>query len=334
MSHPSPSFSSPADCWILSDGKPGTESQCLGLARALGLVPQWRRVRLQGLWRHLHPKLRVCQSRALAPESDPLLPPWPKVLITGGRQAVASAVWIKRQAGEALVSLMVQDPRISARPFDLIICPEHDRRRGQKVISTLGSLHRLRQEDLTAARAHWPALGALPAPRVAVLVGGSGGGYVLEPQTTGLLADRLMREHQRLGGSLLVTTSRRTGADNAAILQARLKDVPGVFVQPEDTSAPPLAALLGWADATLVTQDSVTMVSEAALLGRPLYLVDLPGGAAKFTQFYEALVERDIARPLTEAVDLGWGTVLDETARVAGVIRARLGARLPAPSAE
>ncbi len=44
-------------CWIMSDGKPGMENQCLGLAEALGLDPVVKRLTIRQPWRSLPPQL-------------------------------------------------------------------------------------------------------------------------------------------------------------------------------------------------------------------------------------------------------------------------------------
>ena len=83
--------------------------------------------------------------------------------------------------------------------------------------------------------------------------------------------------------------------------------------------------MLAWADGLVVTADSVTMASEAASTGKPVFIAELDGGSAKFTRFHQSLARRGISQPFTG----DWATwhypPLDETARIAAVVRARLG---------
>ena len=76
----------PLTSWVLTDGKAGMESQCVGLAEALGLQPTVKRIVLRAPWKQLTPRLRLFQARAFAAESDPLLPPWPDLLIATGAE--------------------------------------------------------------------------------------------------------------------------------------------------------------------------------------------------------------------------------------------------------
>ena len=57
------------------------------------------------------------------------------------------------------------------------------------------------------------------------------------------------------------------------------------------------AVMLALADAFVVTGDSVNMVCEAATTGKPVHVVDLKGGSAKFARFHESLRAAGITRP-------------------------------------
>ncbi len=75
----------------------------------------------------------------------------------------------------------------------------------------------------------------------------------------------------------------------------------------------------------MVTSDSVAMISEACATGKPVHLIDLPGGSAKFDHFHAELRERDLARPFAGRIENWTPPHLDETTRVAALVRARLG---------
>ena len=67
----------PLSCWVVTDGKAGMESQCVGLAEALGLMPLVKRVRLRSPWRQFTPYLRLGGRAQFAADSDALAAPWP-----------------------------------------------------------------------------------------------------------------------------------------------------------------------------------------------------------------------------------------------------------------
>ncbi|MDA0654350.1 MAG: ELM1/GtrOC1 family putative glycosyltransferase, partial [Proteobacteria bacterium] len=76
-------------CWVVSDGKPGMENQCLGLAEAVGLPITIRRIRPRAPWRWLPPLLWPAPLASLAADADQLAPPLPRLLIASGRMSVA-----------------------------------------------------------------------------------------------------------------------------------------------------------------------------------------------------------------------------------------------------
>lgn len=314
------------NCWVITDGKAGMENQCLGLAEALGAAVVVKRVHLRNPWRRLSPYLRLGARFAADGAGDPIAPPWPDIAIGCGRQAIPPLIAIRQASRKRCFTIYLQDPRISPRHFDLVVPPEHDRLRGANVVTTRGSLHRVTPAVLAAAAARLaPAYAALPRPRVAVLIGGSSAAYHLTPIIMGDVADRLTAL-ARGGAGLMVTTSRRTGADNTAILQARLAGEDNVSFW-DGTGENPYFAYLGLADAIIVTCDSTNMVSEACSTGKPVHVIELEGGAAKFRRFLDGLYAAGLARPFTGALEQWSYAPLNEPARIATEVRRRMAAR-------
>jgi len=130
-------------CWVVTDGKAGMESQCVGLAEALGLTPEIKRVALRFPWRQLTPYFRIAPSLGFAEGSAALTPPWPDLVIATGRHSVAAALYIRAQArrnGTHTIAVQLQNPGISPSHFDLVVTPLHDGLTGANVIATKGAL--------------------------------------------------------------------------------------------------------------------------------------------------------------------------------------------------
>jgi len=313
-------------CWVMSDGKAGMENQCIGLAEAVGAHPVIKRIALRSPWRQTTPYLPVSLRLGLTPDSTPLTPPWPDLLITSGRQAVGLALAIRRRSGGRTFCVHIQNPGVPFSCFDLVVLPRHDDKSGANVLSTRGALHRVTPERLAEAAARFaPDLSHLPHPRIAVLIGGSNAVYRLTPTIMGDVAEKLSVMARRTGASLLVTPSRRTGTDNEAILRARLADLPAVIW--DGSGENPYFAYLGLADAVIATCDSVSMISEAASTGKPVHVIELDGGSPKFRRFHEMLYADGVARPFTGDLREWRYDPLDDTARVASEVRSRMAAR-------
>ncbi|MGD0866143.1 MAG: mitochondrial fission ELM1 family protein [Rhizomicrobium sp.] len=308
-------------CWVVTDGKAGMESQCLGLAEALGVAPIVKRVVLRTPWRQLSPYLRLGLSRAYEQGSDALAPPWPDILIASGRHSVPASLYVRREsrrAGTRTLTVQIQNPVIAASHFDLVVTPLHDRLSGPNVISTIGALHRVTPERLAAdAEALAPQIAHLPRPYVGVLIGGPNAAFRFGSEDMRAFADSLRDLAIDTGASLLVTPSRRTG--DIAILRATLADVPA-FVW-DGAGANPYFGILGLADHLIVTSDSVNMISEACATGRPVRIYNLPGGSGKTRRFQRLLRERNLTRDFEGRLESFTSPRIDEMSTVVDAIR-------------
>ncbi|HTK84324.1 MAG TPA: mitochondrial fission ELM1 family protein [Patescibacteria group bacterium] len=302
------------------------ENQCLGLAEALGIPCEVRRVKRPGApWKYLppdwwpHPLNSVSEGKKLAP-------PWPDVLISSGRGSVAAALAVKKASGGKTFAVHIQTPYVDPAKFDLVVVPAHDALRGPNVIVARTALHRITNEKLTAAADHFrPLFAELPRPLISVLVGGSNKRAKVSPEIMTRLADRLADAAHKSGGSLAVTPSRRTGKENETILRERLRDVPAYIW--DGSGENPYFGLLALADAIVATGDSVSMVSEACATGKPVYIFDLGDDGRKMRAFHKSLREASLTRPFAGIIEMWSYSPVNETVVVANAIRERMKAK-------
>jgi mitochondrial fission protein ELM1 len=290
-----------ATAWLITDGKAGHEAQAQGVAEALGLTYEWRRVAPIGLARMLAP-----WGPAPANFDQHFTPPWPDVAIGIGRTAMPALRRLHRLAGLATFTIALQDPRTSDRIADLIWVPEHDQRRGPNVITTLIAPHRFTPEMLKALREEPHAvIDALPTPRVMVAIGGTAKAWRFTDDDAHQLAAAIETMGQD-GASFMVTTSRRTPPAVAAAVSQALQPYPHVLYAGQGEN--PYAYFLAKADAVIVTADSVSMTGEALATGRPVYVFRPTGGSDKFRRFHDALVACGATRLLSGDchLELGW----------------------------
>jgi mitochondrial fission protein ELM1 len=319
----------PYTCWVVTDGKAGMESQCVGLAEALGLTPIVKRVSLRTPWRQLTPRLRLFQRHGLAAGGDRLAPPWPDLLIATGRQSVAASLIVReesRRAGRATITVQLQNPVIAARHFDLVVAPRHDRVAGENVIATSGALHRVNRLQLAdGANRLASHVADLPRPYVTLLLGGSNNVYRLDERRMTVLARQLAAAARAAKGSVLVTPSRRTAPELLGILREALKNDPHFLW--DGSGDNPYFGLLALADFLVVTADSVNMVSEAVATGKPVYVADLKGGSAKFRRFHRLMREKNYTRPFTGELVPYYYSPPDDLAEVVARVHKLLAAR-------
>lgn len=303
------------NCWIVTEGMAGTENQCLGVTEALGLEPHVMRVTLKQPWRALSPYWGWEHSGSFSP---PLAGPWPDLLLTSGRKALAAARYIKRKSGGKTFCVHIQDPRIKAPEIDLLCVPSHDPARGDHVLVTTAAPNRITPAKLEVERAEFPALEKLPSPRVAVLIGGTSKAHSMSAELT----KNLIKQLQSLDASLMVTASRRTGAENKMLLQKELQSAKTCFW---DGNGPnPYFAMLGYADYILVTEDSVSMLSEACTTGKPVYMIPLEGGAPRIDRLHKNLMNHGALRHFEGTLEKWHYEPLDDAGKIAAEIRKRM----------
>lgn len=294
--------------WMLADDRPGNVNQALGLAEALGQPFAIKTVGYGQLAR-LPNWLLPANLTGLTPASrETLTPPWPDLVIGAGRRTARIGRWLKHQnPGTCLVQLMWPG---SAEGFDLIAVPEHDRVPDDPVLMrTLGPPHRLTPERLERSVADIARhLATLPRPFVACLVGGSSKHVTFKPADACSLIEGAKALVDERGGSLLVTTSRRTGVACTEALEEVLEASGCPYWlhrwQPEGDN--PYLGMLGSADAVVVSADSASMCAEACAPGRPVFLHTPEAGVPeKFELLHRRLSEYGCLRPL----GTGWFAV-------------------------
>ncbi len=214
--------------------------------------------------------------------------------------------------------MQIQDPRISADHFDLVAVPAHDPLRGDNVIVTQASPNKITPALLDQAKQDFPEFSEFAAPRVAALIGGSSSAYTMNETITVTLAEQL----SGLDASLMITCSRRTGEKNERILRDTLDHGSNYFW--DGTGDNPYLALLAWADFILVTADSASMISESCTTGKPVYMIELDGGAKRITQLHENLINDGKLRKFEGKLETFSYEPLNDAQRVASEIKRRL----------
>lgn len=192
------------------------------------------------------------------------------LFLSAGSSAAPYCLALARATGGR--SAVVMTPSVlGTAPFDFAVVPAHDHPRlSERVCVTVGAPNHIYRPDLEAAAAD---LARSVSPRseriVALLLGGSDGNYRIDADWVRARLTPVKAQVERLGADLYVTTSRRTGREADDALEALLEGSPSLrmLLLASHDEANPVPAMLGLATHVLCTDDSVSMVSEAATAG-------------------------------------------------------------------
>lgn len=288
--------------WCLLDGRPGNKGQVLGVAEALGHPYTIKEVHYNKTARLPNLVRGTWLLGISAEEKQQFQAPWPDLVIAAGRRLAPLARWIKAQAardGHTVRLCHLMWPEVGINAFDLIAVPQHDERvLRPNMMETLGAPHMLTKAKLWNARRDKAYLFLdLPQPRITVLVGGSSRHQAVTRQEMTTLGLRLASFARQTNGSILVTTSRRTGAEQTQALMKGLADVPHFAYLWGDGGENPFMGMLGCADAVVVTEDSVSMLSEATVTEKPVYLYSFSDGVSPFANFHKAYSAHGAVKP-------------------------------------
>jgi len=281
--------------WVLADDRAGNVNQLLGVAEALGWPYEVKNIRYNG-WIRLPNWLLGSTSLAIGTEyKKSLQAPWPDVVLSAGRRSFPVARAVKRLSGKKTKIIQLMNPGQSVARFaDLVVLPEHDKKTsGRNTFVVMGSPHRITQERLKDEKKHWErTLGRLQKPRIALVVGGSTKGKVFTEE----MANELINAVAALKpGSVMTTTSRRTPENVVELLQKKLPKNQ-FFYRFGDKAENPYFGLLAWADAIVVTGDSMSMCSECCGTNKPVYIF-APNGMVsdKHARFHQTLYKKGYA---------------------------------------
>jgi mitochondrial fission protein ELM1 len=262
--------------WLLFGERRGDNAQVLALAQMLGWAYEIKQLRWQPGYDVDPAEAGISLAGLDTTTSDSLAAPWPDIVIGIGYRSAPVSRWIGQQAGR-LINIRLGRPRTDLKPYDLVITtPQYGLPPAPNVRELPLPLVKAADEAMAKAIARWrPAFEKLPAPRIAVLLGGPTQHMAFDETVARNLARDLQAFAARTGGSLLITSSPRSPSGLKAILEP---DAVGAAfpVRVPGGRDNPYLALLALSDAAVVTSDSASMIADVAAFARPLLVYELP----------------------------------------------------------
>ena len=286
--------------WVLADHKPGHTTQSIGLAEALGFPFEVKQLQFNRL-NHLSNRVRGASTLGLDKQrSARLNQPWPDLVISTGRRTAPVARWIGRQSqGRTRLVQLGRRGGESVQAFDLVVSCAHFRlplhARRMEIIAPLNAVTPPR---LAAAAVRWRGLcDGAPRPHVVLVVGGTSAMHRLDAATAERIGTEVRAFAESAGGSVFAITSRRTGPEATAALRRGLGPSARVHEWKPGERDNPYVGYLALADALVVTGESESMLAEAAVTGKPLFIYPIPARSRALRWPAEWIARHAHARP-------------------------------------
>tara|TARA_B110000881_G_C18475035_1_gene463449 strand:+ start:72 stop:1022 length:951 start_codon:yes stop_codon:yes gene_type:complete len=303
---------------LLTQGMHGMISQVEGLAKALNLSFKHHTVKLKPFWNLIPPKFTPISENLL---TDNFICN-SKVIISCGRKSVIHSIALKKRLKKQIFNIHIQDPKVSLNNFDLIICPEHDNLKGDNVVQTKGAIHYLTKKEIEK-NTKYIKIDRENKKIVTFIIGGPNKYYDYSEEQINIIFNKVKTLFTPDKYKLIVVPSYRT-PDEIIKKAFNAFSHNSIVFKKVDKNA--YLSSLSLADVILVTCDSTSMISESAITGKPIYVVNIlpKKNNQRFKNFYTQFKKLGVIRDLENNVELWNYNHLDEVNRITPIIKERM----------
>ena len=305
---------------LLTQGMHGMISQVEGLAKALDIDFTHHTVELNNFWKMIPPKFTpVSQSVYKKIHQSDF-----DVIISCGRKSVIPSIHLKKSSKKKVFNIHIQDPKVNFNNFDFIVAPEHDSIKGQNVINTKGAIHYLTDDEIVKNKDYLDSFIKKDQREICSLILGGPTKYYdysLENMKNifFILNDLLKKNNFQL----VVIPSMRTPKNSIDYAKEYFGEN-HTIIDTVDKKA--YLSALSISQCIVVTCDSSSMISEVALTGKPIFVANIlpKKNDKRFRKFKNLFRELNITRNLGEEEENWSYQKLDETNRVANIIKQKI----------
>tara|TARA_Y100000590_G_scaffold153891_1_gene176782 strand:- start:3255 stop:4193 length:939 start_codon:yes stop_codon:yes gene_type:complete len=304
---------------LLTEGMHGMISQVEGLAKALDLDYFHEKIELTNFWKIIPPKFtpisRVVFKNKINMDYD--------VIISCGRKSVIPSIYLKRNINKKIINIHIQDPKVALNHFNYVVVPEHDSIDGDNVIKTKGAIHYLTIEDIDKNRSYLENKVNSHKEILTLILGGPTKYYKYTEKNLENIFYKIKKNIENNNLQLIVLSSIRT-PQNAISLAKNYFSPDSLIIEEVDKKA--YLSSLSLSKFIVVTCDSSSMISEAALTGKPIYIAQIPAvkNDYRFKKFRGLFKELNIIRELNDKLENWNYEKLNETIRIAEEIKKKI----------
>ena len=305
---------------LLTQGMHGMISQVEGLAKALDIDFTHHTVELNNFWKMIPPKFtpisQIVYKKVNQSDFD--------MIISCGRKSVIPSIHLKNSSKKKVFSIHIQDPKVNFNNFDFIVAPEHDSINGQNVINTKGAIHYLTNDEINKNKDYLDSFIKKDQRKICTLILGGPTKYYdysfKNIKNIFLLLNNFLKKNDF---QLVVIPSMRTPKNSIDYAKEYFGENHTII---DNIDKKAYLSALSISQSIVVTCDSSSMISEAALTGKPIYVANiLPRKNDKrFQKFRKLFRELNIIRNLGEEEENWNYQKLDETNRVAKIIKQKI----------
>ena len=304
---------------LLTEGSHGMISQVEGLAKALDLDFIHEKIELNNFWKLFPPKITPVKNFVFKNELGHEF----NIVISCGRKSVIPSLYLKNKYKNKIINIHIQDPKVSLSNFDFIIAPKHDSLFGENVVTSKGAIHYLTNDELIKNENYLKPRIDSQKKIISFIIGGPNKYYDYNDKIIDEIFLKIENNFIRNNYQAIIIPSMRT-PKNIIEKAQNYFDKNQIIVLDVDKKA--YLSALNLADHIVVTCDSTSMISEAAITGKPIYVAQMPSikSNQRFKEFFNLFESLNIIKNLDSAVEKWDYEKLDETNRISGYIKDKI----------
>ncbi len=294
-------------------------SQAEGLAKSLNLDYFHEKIELNSFWKFIPPKLTPVSKYVFKNQPDKDF----DVIISCGRKSVIPSIYLKKKSKKKIISIHIQDPKISLDKFDFIVAPDHDGLQGPNVYTSKGAIHYLTIEEINKTRNYLENRIEKNKDVVSLILGGPTKYYDYSDKNMINIFSKINKNLINKNLQLIVIRSNRTPQKTINLAKEYFNKNRTVI---DNVDKKAYLSSLALSKYIVVTCDSSSMISEAALTGKPIYVAMIPPlkNDKRFKKFRELFEKLNITRNLDQEFEIWNYEKLDETNRIASEIKKKI----------
>ena len=303
---------------LLTEGMHGMISQVEGLAKALELEFIHEKIELNNFWKLIPPKITPVKSFVFKNDINEKF----NIVISCGRKSVIPSIYLKNKFKNKIMNIHIQDPKVSFKNFDYIVVPEHDGLDGKNVLKSKGAIHYLRNEELNE-NINYLKPQINKEKIVSLIVGGPNKYYDYNDYIIQEIFLKISKNFLKEGYQLIFIPSMRT-PKKIIDLAKNYFDNDQIIITNVDKKA--YLSSLKLSDHIVVTCDSISMISEAAMTGKPIYVAQMTPNRKnyRFKKFFRLFKSLNIIRDLDDSLEKWNYDKLNETDKISRYIKEQL----------
>ena len=304
---------------LLTEGLHGMLSQVEGLAKALDLEYFHEKIELNNFWSLIPPKITPVSKNVFKNNIDKDF----DVIISCGRKSVIPSIFLKKNTKKKIINVHIQNPKVSLKNFDFIVAPDHDSLRGENVFISYGAIHYLTINEINSSEHYLKNKIKKNKDIITLILGGPTKYYNYTDENILNVFSKIKQSMIKYDLQLIVIPSNRTPKDTIKFAKEYF-DNDRLVVDHVDKNA--YLSSLALSKYIVVTCDSSSMISEAAITGKPIYVAMLPAvkNDHRFEKFRNLFKQLNIIKELDEKLEIWNYEKLDETNRIANEIKKKI----------